>query len=177
MSDTATKPHLTLVYSAAADRFSASSKGADAANSKADAWQQIELFASEQPDTVIYASPERCHLASLVALMASAHVRQIFDFRELPHLAFEGGTRARFFEALSGLNVNYFSSMELETKGQALREKGVLDALTTRIEKGPTMVFSDLDPELDPDVQELNASLSKSGVQFKPVFLTLKDAS
>lgn len=178
MSFTATRPpHLTLVYSAAANGFSDSSKAAGAKNSLADAWLQIELFATEQPDTVIFASPERCRLASLVALVASSHVRQIFDCRELPHLSFEGGTRARFFEALSGLNVKYFSAMEMETKGHTLREKGVFDALTLQIDKGPTMVFSDLDPELDPDVQQLNESLSKSGVRFKPVFLTFNDAN
>lgn len=58
MSDNGLRSHLTLVYSASTGRFSSEPKDDTLASKKDVAWQQIELFASERSDTVIYASPK-----------------------------------------------------------------------------------------------------------------------
>jgi len=168
--------HLTLVYSSSPDEPTERTSGGSCDIEKGDPWLQLDLFATEASDTVVYTSPDHCNLPSILTLLESAHIRQIFDFREIPHLAFAGSSRARFFEALAELNVKYHSSLALETMERFFEGTRAINLLMDQIVKGPTMIFSDLEPKDDPDVARLNSALSSSGVSFRPVFVNLREA-
>jgi len=163
------QPRLTLVYS--------SSGGVNAsAQSPAEetiAWQQLELFASEQPNTVIFASPEQCKLSELLALLDRTHTRKILDLRDIPYLTFGGGSRAQFFDALNSAQISYASLLSLENGNNRDKLNNAIEWLSVSIPKGPTMIFSDKDSNEDPDVLKTNDRLIKAGVVFKPIFVSL----
>ncbi|MDE2175083.1 MAG: hypothetical protein KGJ54_07330 [Betaproteobacteria bacterium] len=166
--------HLSLVYSERVHDFSERKTPRD--QPAPSTWQQIDLFATERPDTVIYASLEGINLNSLLKLLERAHIRQIFDFREMPHLSFSSGSRGLFFDALCRLHVTYVNSLIADNLGQAKKVSEAAGLLAKNINNGPTMIFSDIDPNVDPDIRDINDSLSNSGLQYRPVYLDLQDA-
>lgn len=174
MSHDGSRGRLSLVYSADKQDFSFSA-GGDGDLDDAE-WQQIELFTSELPDTVIFTSLESTHLETLVEFLKRAHVRQIFDAREIPYFASGAESRARFFDALRNMQVTYISALALARDAGASRRENAAEILGKNIEKGPTLVFSDVDPNLDPDIVDIKSKLAGAGVNYRTVLLNLADA-
>lgn len=164
-----TQPRLTLVHSST-DGVKASTL---TTAEQTTAWQQLELFASEQPNTVVFASPDQCKLSELLALLDKTHARQILDLRNIPYLTFGGGSREQFFDALTSAQISYASLLSLGHGNDGDNLKNALKWLTVRIPKGPTMIFSDKDSNEDPDVMRANDELMQAGVKFRPIFVSL----
>lgn len=163
------QPRLTLVHSSTnGDNASPQTSAEQTA-----VWQQLELFASEQPNTVVFASPDQCKLSELLALLDKTHARQILDLRDIPYLTFGGGSRVQFIDALTSAQISYASLLSFEHGSDGDSFKNALKWLAVRIPKGPTMIFSDKDSNEDPDVMRANDELMQAGVKFKPIFVSL----
>ena len=162
--------HLTLVRASAppsADAAVLSEK-----EKRTESWRQLDLFA-ENPQTVVYVSPEECKFSDVVNLLESAHIRQIFDMREMPHLVFEGQSRAAFFDVLGKLGISYMSSLEFETKYEGNAPIVIARELALKLKVGPTMVFSDQEPESDPEVAKIDENFTKEVKGYKSVFFSV----
>lgn len=140
--------------------------------SRFDSWRQLDLFA-ENPQTVVFVSPEECKFADVVRLLDSAHIRQVFDMREMPHLVFEGQSRAAFFDVLGKLGISYMSSLELETKYEGKAPIVIARELALKLKAGPTMVFSEREPETDPEVAKIEESFTREVKGYKSVFFSV----
>ena len=135
-------------------------------------WRQLDLFA-ESPQTVVFVSPEECKFSDVVKLFESAHIRQVFDMREMPHLVFDGQSRAAFFDLLGKLGISYMSSLEFETKYEGKAPNVIARELALKLKTGPTMVFSDREPESDPEVSKIDESFTKEVNGYKSVFFSV----
>ena len=139
---------------------------------RTESWRQLDLFA-ENPKTVVFVSPEECKLADVVRLLKSAHIKQIFDIREVPHLIFEGQSRAGFFDVLDRVGIAYMSSLEFEAKYAGKEPFMVARELALKLKTGPTMVFSDRKPESDPEVAKIHENFTKEVKGYKSVFFSI----
>lgn len=139
---------------------------------RTESWRQLDLFA-ENPQTVVFVSPDGCGFADVVKLLLSAHVRQIFDMREMPHLVFEGQSRATFFDVLGKLGISYMSSLEFETKYEGKAPVVIARELALKLEAGPTMVFSDREPQSDPEVSKIDEYFTREVDGYKSVFFSV----
>lgn len=162
--------HLSLVR--ATQLPSAGSAIPPEQESRSGPWRQLGLFA-ENPQTVVFVSPEECKFNEVMKLLESAHIRQIFDMREMPHLVFEGQSRATFFDMLGTLGISYISSLEFETKYEGKARMVIPRELALRLKAGPTMVFSDRKPETDSEVAKIDESLTKDVEGYKSVFFSV----
>jgi len=132
----------------------------------------LDLFA-ENPQTIVFVFPEECKFADVVKLLESAHIRQVFDMREMPHLVFEGQSRAAFFDVLGKLGISYMSSLEFETKYEGKAPIVIARELALKLKTGPTMVFSNLEPETDPEVAKIDENFTKEVKGYKSVFFSV----
>jgi len=158
--------HLRLVSPSAEEAIGGNESVASA---KKEEWLQLDMFA-ETPQTVVFVAPEDCSFSELLKLLKSAHVRQIFDLREVPYLVFDGQTRSGFFTELSKLRVAYISRLEFETKCEGERQWVVTRELGNRLKSGPTMVFSDREPRFDPEVAEIDEDFRREIDEYKSLF-------
>jgi len=166
MSKTKNKGHLRIAYSA--ENFEPGVNSTQKVIE--DAWDQLDLF--DQPDTIVFVSPERYSLSDLVNLLKSFHVTQIIDLRLLPHFSFGGASRNRFIRVLSELHLSYYSLASNNSDSNENNSKGS-DLIKRFLDRGPSMVFSDIEPSSDPDISSATSDLTKAGVRFKPVYATL----
>lgn len=162
--------HLTLVPSTPAP--SAGTVVLSEREQRSESWRQLDLFA-ENPQTVVFVSPEECRFADVVKLLESAHIRQVFDMREMPHLVFDGQSRAAFFDVLGKLGISYMSSLEFETKYEGKAPLVIARELALKLKAGPTMVFSDREPESDPEVAKIDENFTKEVKGYKSVFFSV----
>lgn len=162
--------HLTLVSSR--PPLGADAVGTSDQERQAEPWRQLDLFA-ENPRTVIFVSPDECKLADVLELLKSAHIKQIFDIREMPHLVFEGQSRAGFFDVLDRVGISYMSSLEFEAKNSGSKPFVVARELALKLKAGPTMVFSDRNPESDPEVAKIHENFTKDVKGYKSVFFSI----
>lgn len=132
-----------------------------------DIWQQLDLFA--KPDAVFFVAPEVYPLQALIDFLKNSHVTQIIDLRQIPHFSFGGTSRARFLDVLAKLKIDYYS---LASYSIASGELGVCgsDLIRRHLKTGPSLVFSDLEPDRDPDVATTTNNLREAGVQFILVY-------
>ena len=159
--------HLTLVRPSAPPSTGAAVPSEE--ENQTESWRQLDMFA-ENPQTVVFVSPEKCKFADVVKLLLSAHIRQIFDMREMPHLVFEGQSRATFFDLLSKLNISYTSSLEFETRHEDKAPIVIARELAPKLKGGPTMVFSDHEPQSDPVVARIDENFTKEVKDYKSVY-------
>lgn len=138
---------------------------------RTQSWRQLDLFA-QNPQTVVFLSPDECKYADVVKLLLNVHVRQIFDIREMPHLVFEGQSRATFFDVLGKLGISYRSSLEFETKFEGKAPVVIVRELALKLEAGPTMVFSDREPQSDPEVAKIDENFTREVDGYKSVFFS-----
>lgn len=163
---------LTLVYS------SDSPKNNEAAQEEKDSdagWHQLDMFSSSRPDALVFTSPQNFDFEELKEMLDSAHIKYILDLRVIPNLVFNGTSRGRFFQLLAQRDVDYISQMSV-APGARDKANEIADWLGTRIGRGPTMVFSDLDPQRDSEVRQLSCQLNQAGVKFEPVYLSIDDS-
>lgn len=139
---------------------------------RSEPWRQLDLFA-ENPQTVVFVSPEECKFSDVVRLLESAHIRQVFDMREMPHLVFEGQSRAAFFDVLGKLGISYMSSLEFETRYEGKAPIVIARELANKLKAGPTMVFSDREPETDPEVAKIDESFTREIKGYKSIFFSV----
>lgn len=139
--------------------------------SQSESWRQLDLFAAN-PHTVVFVAPEECKFIDVVNLLETAHIRQVFDMREVPHLVFEGHSRAAFFDVLDELGVSYMSSLEYETKYEGNAEMVLARELSRKLRTGPTMVFSNREPETDPEVAKIDENFTKEVKGYQSVFFS-----
>lgn len=159
--------HLRLAYSS-----SGSHKSSEKSNSASqdNLWNQLDLFS--RSETVLFASPETYPFPTLLDLLKHAHVTQIIDLRHIPHFSFEGCSRARFFETLEKLKIGY-TSLTAAPDWHSDWESQGSDLINKNIKRGPLMVFSDLEPDRDPDIAIVTNELDKAGVKLERVFVSI----
>ncbi len=159
--------------------------GDSVSNESNNVWGQFELFASEKPDTVIIAQPDRIGLDGISRIITDGHARRILDLRAMPFISFGNETRESFLNVLERNKTEYYNVFKLFRK---LCEKAeqveyakidslpfspncdVENVLKPMIESGPTVVFSDTDPAGDESVKKLLDLLSRSSIPYSPVF-------
>ena len=154
--------HLTLAYSEAKGNNQPSTPIIGSA-----AWDQLDLFC--QPETVYFAAPDTYPSAMLIDLLSSSHVTQLIDLRQIPHFSFGGTSRVQFFEALADLKIEYFR-ISGDTDGKDSIKSRSREIIESRLNFGPSMVFSDINPDQDSDIAIVVSELRKAGVKFTPVF-------
>lgn len=159
--------------------------GDSVSNESNNVWGQLELFASEKPDMVIMAQPDRFGLDGISRIITNGHARRIFDLREMPFISFGNETRESFLNILERNKTEYYNVFKLfrklcEKTGKAEHAEidslpfppdcDVKNVLKPMIESGPTVVFSDTDPAGDESVKKLLDLLSRSSIPYSPVF-------
>lgn len=147
-------------------------------------WGQFELFATEKPDVMIFAQPDRLGFDGIVQIVALGHARRIFDLREVPFISFGNETRESFLRVLRKNRVEYFNIFKLrqelgkkenhvgtiDEKYFSFDQNEVLRTLKPMIESGPTVVFSDCAPGEDKAIKGLLDLLSHAKISYSPVY-------
>jgi len=147
-------------------------------------WGQLELFASEKPDAMIFAQPDRIGFEGIVNIIAMGHVRRIFDLREMPFISFGHETREGFLSVLQKNRVEYFNVFNLrhtlskkeypiannEELNLNFKQDDVKRIFKPMIESGPTVIFSDCAPSEDKAVKQLLAMLTQAGIPYTTVY-------
>jgi hypothetical protein len=166
------KNHIRLIYSANVQNLTSH----NSVNATEELWAQLDLFASEKPDTVIFAQPEELGFNGIVKILLTGHARQIFDFREMPYFSFGNETRENFLKLLSDNRVAYFNKFHLKSKlgysdneEISLKTEIVKSFLKPLIENGPTVVFSDKSPNKDDFVVKFLKLLSEAKISYSTV--------
>jgi hypothetical protein len=74
---------------------------------------------------------------------------------------------------LGKLGISYMSSLELETKYEGKAPIVIARELALKLKAGPTMVFSDREPETDPEVAKIEESFTREVKGYKSVFFSV----